>query len=112
MDLAGDDVPVLFLLDELLHGTNSNDRRKGTAILLSQFLSNGAVGLVTTHDLGVAEAENRFNGKVENVHFSDQLVDGLLQFDYKVRPGVVQRSNALDLMRAVGLRMDDLEDEG
>jgi hypothetical protein len=97
--------PLLFLLDEILHGTNSHDRRLGAAGVIKGLLDHGAIGLVTTHDLALAELESELNGKAANVHFADKLDEGKLEFDYLMRPGVVRHSNALALMRAVGLEV-------
>jgi hypothetical protein len=97
--------PALFLLDELLHGTNSHDRAIGSEGLLRALLDRGFIGLVTTHDLSLARVATELAPAAENVHFEDRLENGLLRFDYKMRLGVVQRSNALDLMRAVGLEV-------
>lgn len=109
MDLTGGERPLLFLLDEVLHGTNSRDRLVGATALLHQFIAAGAIGLVTTHDLAIADAADGLDGQVANVHFEDQLVQGQLSFDYKVKLGVVQGSNAIALMRAVGLEVQPLE---
>jgi hypothetical protein len=99
--------PTLFLLDELLSGTNSHDRRIGAEALVRGLVKRGAVGLVTTHDLALAQIaempEETLGGKAINVHFEDHLEGGRILFDYRLRPGVVTRSNALELMRAVGL---------
>jgi len=95
--------PLLFLLDELFHGTNSKDRRTGAAAVVRALLEGGAVGLVTTHDLELARLAEDLDSAVVNVHFEDQFEDGRMSFDYQMRPGVVARSNALALMRAVGL---------
>lgn len=97
--------PALFLLDELLHGTNSHDRAIGSEGLLRALMDRGFIGLVTTHDLSLARVAAELAPSAENVHFEDRLENGLLRFDYKMRPGIVQRSNALDLMRAVGLEV-------
>jgi DNA mismatch repair ATPase MutS len=105
MDMTGGEVPLLFLLDEILHGTNSHDRQIGAEALVRSLLDTGAVGLVTTHDLALAEAADALAPRGRNVHFEDQLVDGELHFDYRLRDGVVTKSNALDLMRSVGLRV-------
>ncbi len=94
---------VLFLLDELFHGTNSHDRRIGAAALLKSLLEAGCIGLVTTHDLSLTEITAKVGEHAQNVHFADQFVDGEMHFDYKMRPGVVPHSNALALMRAIGL---------
>jgi hypothetical protein len=98
-------VPALFLLDELLHGTNSHDRAIGSEGLLRALLDRGFIGLVTTHDLSLARVAAELAPAAENVHFEDRLENGRLRFDYRMRPGVVERSNALDLMRAVGLEV-------
>ncbi|HEY3841054.1 MAG TPA: hypothetical protein VGL72_31000 [Bryobacteraceae bacterium] len=90
--------PSLFLLDELLHGTNSHDRRIGSEGIIRALLARGAIGLVTTHDLALATIPG-----TRNVHFEDRIEDGRMIFDYHLREGVVEHSNALDLMRAVGL---------
>lgn len=95
--------PLLFLLDELLHGTNSHDRRIGAEAVIRALIAQGAVGLVTSHDLALADMVGAMNGKAENVHLQDDLRDGALVFDYTLKPGVVQKSNALALMQAVGL---------
>ena len=100
MTAAGE--PVLFLLDELLHGTNSHDRREGARALVAALVRRGAVGLVTTHDLALASLADETPGAA-NAHFVDQLEGDRLRFDYILRPGVVTRSNAIALMRAVGL---------
>ena len=103
MDMTEGPRPLLFLLEEVLHGTNSHDRRTGTELILRAFLDRGAIGLVTTHDLALADAVDQLDGRGGNVHFQDEMKDGKLYFDYVLRPGVVEKSNALELMRAVGL---------
>jgi len=103
LDLARDGKPTLFLLDELLSGTNSQDRRLGASALLRGLVDRGAIGLATTHDLALAAIVDELAGRAANVHLEDQLVDGQMHFDYHLRPGVVERGNALELMRAVGL---------
>jgi hypothetical protein len=95
--------PLLFLLDEILHGTNSYDRRIGAEAIVRALVEAGAVGLVTTHDLALTELPARLGSAAVNMHFEDRLEDGRMVFDYKMRPGVVEHSNALALMRAIGL---------
>ena len=63
------------------------------------------MGLVTTHDLAIAAVADGLATRAANVHFEDQLRDGKMTFDYRLRPGVVTKSNALELMRAVGLEV-------
>jgi hypothetical protein len=96
-------VPVLFLLDEILNGTNSHDRRIGAEALLRGLVARGAIGLVTTHDLALTAIADELAPRAKNAHFEDQLADGELHFDYRLRDGVIQRGNALALMHAVGL---------
>lgn len=105
MDGAAGPVPVLFLLDEIFHGTNSHDRQIGAAAVVRSLLERGAIGLVTTHDLALAQIADSLSPRVANVCFEDQFEDGELQFDYRMRAGVVQKSNALALMRSVGLEV-------
>ena len=95
--------PALFLLDEILQGTNSQDRRIGTEGILRMLLRNGAIGLVTTHDLALTSLEGIFPGQVHNVHFQEKFEDDKLSFDYRLRPGVVTTSNGIELMRSIGI---------
>lgn len=118
-DAALGPTPLLFLLDELFHGTNSHDRLVGSTGVLRSLLDRGAVGLITTHDLALtavaAELSPHRAGAAEtpglgpravNVHFEDRFEGGGLHFDYRMKPGPVTRSNAIALMRAVGLEVD------
>ena len=103
LDLTAGALPVLFLIDEFFHGTNSHDRRIGAEALVRGLLKRGACGLVTTHDLALAEIVEALGGQGANVHFEDHIEGGRILFDYAMRPGVVTKSNALELMRSVGL---------
>jgi len=103
VELARTGHPTLFLLDELLSGTNSHDRRIGAEAVVRGLVERGAIGLVSTHDLALAEIVPQLDGRAANVHFEDHMEDGEIRFDYRLREGVVTRSNALELMRAVGL---------
>ena len=95
--------PLLFLFDELLEGTNSHDRRIGAEGLLRALLNHGAIGIVTTHDLALTEVAIPLGGVVRNKHFQDHVEDGKMRFDYKLQEGIVAKSNALALMRLIGL---------
>jgi hypothetical protein len=97
--------PLLFLFDELLEGTNSRDRRIGAQSLLEVLLKNGASGIITTHDLALTEIGTAIGAPLCNRHFEDQVQDGKMVFDYHLREGMVTKSNALELMRIVGLEM-------
>jgi hypothetical protein len=103
VDAARGPIPLLFLLDEILHGTNSYDRRIGAEGVVRALVQLGAIGLVTTHDLALTELPSTLGTAAVNMHFEDRLEDGRMIFDYRMRPGVVEHSNALALMRAIGL---------
>ncbi len=105
MDLTTGPVPVLFLLDELLSGTNSHDRLIGTRSIVTKLVERGAVGLVSTHDLALTAIPQEIGTRAINCHFEDHLEEGQLHFDYKLYPGIVQTSNALPLMRSIGLEV-------
>jgi DNA mismatch repair ATPase MutS len=105
-DLTKGPVPVLFLLDELLSGTNSHDRLAGTEFVVRSFVERGAIGMVSTHDLALARIPAAMGERAGNFHFEDRFEDGQLIFDYKLKPGIVQTSNALELMRSIGLTVD------
>ena len=96
-------LPLLFLLDELLQGTNSADRRVGAEGLIRALIKKAAIGLISTHDLALTEIGGLDPGVIENVHFQDELLNGKLEFDFKLRPGVVTKSNGIELMRSIGL---------
>jgi hypothetical protein len=102
-EMAEGSVPVLFLLDELLSGTNSHDRLTGTEFVLRTLAGRRAIGVVSTHDLALTDIPDRMDGKAFNAHFADRLAGDALEFDYRLQPGPVKTSNALKLMRAVGL---------
>jgi hypothetical protein len=102
-DLANGPTPLLFLLDELFHGTNSHDRLVGASGVLRSLLNRGAIGLVTTHDLALTSIARALAPRAVNVHFEDWFEGGEIHFDYRMKSGPVARSNAIALMRAVGL---------
>lgn len=106
VEIARGSVPLLFLMDELFHGTNSHDRVEGAHGVLEFLVGLGAVGMVTTHDLALATIGDRLGSRAANVHFEDQIADGELSFDYQLRQGIATHGNALALMRAVGLGID------
>jgi DNA mismatch repair ATPase MutS len=98
-------LPVLFLLDEVMRGTNSHDRRIGAEAVIGALLRGGAIGIVSTHDLALAEIADRLGSRAANVHFEDQMTDGQVRFDYRLRPGVVPRGNGLVLLRLLGFEV-------
>ncbi|MEA2570567.1 MAG: hypothetical protein QOI24_2568 [Acidobacteriota bacterium] len=105
LELANSGQPLLFLLDEILHGTNSHDRRVGAEAIVRGLVERGAIGCVSTHDLTLAEVADALAPRAANVHFEDQFEAGEMRFDYRMRPGVVRRSNALALMRTIGIEI-------
>jgi MutS-like protein len=100
---------LLFLLDELFHGTNSHDRLIGASGVLRRLVEHGAIGLVTTHDLAMTRVVDELAPRAVNVHFDDWFAEGELRFDYVAKPGPVTRSNAIALMRAVGLDVEEIQ---
>ncbi len=97
--------PLLYLLDEVLAGTNSHDRRIGAEAIVRGLVGRGAIGLVSTHDLALAQIADSLAPRAANVHFEDHIEDGKVVFDYRMRAGVVTKSNALELMRSVGIEV-------
>ena len=104
-DLAEKDPPVLFLLDELLQGTNSKDRLMGAEGVVSALLASGAIGLISTHDLALTNIGEQRDVRLHNVHLQDAIVDGKMKFDFKLQDGVVTKSNGIELMRLIGLKV-------
>jgi hypothetical protein len=99
--------PVLFLLDEMLRGTNARARHVGARSVLLHLLDRGATGMVATHDVALAELAEQRPGRIHNVHFTDVIRDGEMIFDYRLREGVVQTSNALELLRRAGIEVHE-----
>jgi DNA mismatch repair ATPase MutS len=103
VDTATQGSSVLFLLDEILHGTNSRERQIGARWVLSELLANSAVGAVSTHDEALCRLGGDLQTSVLQVHFQESVNGDVMSFDYKLRPGPVRSGNALRLMRTVGL---------
>ena len=95
---------TLYLLDEILQGTNSAERRIAARTVLRQLLETGAIGAVTTHDLSLADADD-LTARAVAVHFTESVDDGAdaLTFDYRLRDGIATSTNALKLLAMVGL---------
>lgn len=105
LDLTKGPAPLLFLLDELLQGTNSKDRRIGAEGIVKAFVERAAIGLISTHDLALTDIAGLAPGALCNVHFQDEIENGRMKFDFKLREGVVTKSNGIELMRSVGLEV-------
>lgn len=97
-----DDPNTLFLVDEVLKGTNSADRHKGSVALLDQLVKAKATGLITTHDLELAEHFSA-HPTVHNQSFEVEIEGEELEFDYKMRPGICHSFNATVLMKKMGI---------
>ena len=97
--------PLLFLIDEIMQGTNSHDRRIGAEAVARTLVGQGSLGIMTTHDLALTKFADSPENRSRNVHFEDTIIDGKMKFDYRMRPGVVEKSNALALLRAVGIEV-------
>ena len=104
-ELSAAGTSLLFLLDEVLQGTNSKDRRIGAEGILRALIECGAIGLVSTHDLALTDITGLQADALHNVHFQDTLEHGRMSFDFTLRDGVVTKSNGLELMRAIGLKV-------
>jgi DNA mismatch repair ATPase MutS len=98
-------MPVFFLLDEILKGTNSRDRHQGAAALIRQLIRLQSAGLIATHDLELASLEAESQGHIENRYIDVQLQDGRLVFDYQLKKGVSQSFNATQLMAEMGIEV-------
>ncbi len=97
---------VFFLLDEIFKGTNSIDRHLGAKVLIKKLIGNQAAGMVSTHDLELGELEQECP-QVKNYHFQEFFRDGKLDFDYMLRPGISETRNALYLMKAAGIQVEE-----
>jgi len=111
VDTANTTEEVLFLLDEILHGTNSRERHIGAKAVVLHLIGRGAIGAVSSHDLALADLASESRGRIRNVHFEEIIREGRMAFDYKLKPGVVTTTNALRLMRLVGLDVAGIAEE-
>ena len=102
--------PVMLILDEILGGTNSEERRQGTLAFIKHFRDYQGLLLITTHDLSLTEIVEHEPDRIRCFHFADRAVldeaDADVRFDYKLRPGILQSTNALQVMRAAGLPIE------
>lgn len=102
---AGDSLPVLFLIDEIFRGTNSRERLIGSRSYIRALSESNAVGLVATHDLELVKLADEISGVV-NFHFREEVSNGRMVFDYRLRSGPCPTTNALTIMRLEGLPVD------
>jgi ABC-type multidrug transport system fused ATPase/permease subunit len=94
---------TFVMLDEILRGTNSNDKHNGTVGLIRKLVTNKACGIIATHDLTIADLSSAYAGYVGNKCFESEIIDGELVFDYKLKDGVCTRLNATFLMKKMGV---------
>lgn len=95
---------TFFLIDEILKGTNSTDRHKGSVALVKQLLAANGTGLISTHDLELAEKAREMEG-IQNFSFEVEIEDGNLDFDYKKHEGICRSLNASILMKQMGIEV-------
>jgi len=97
--------PVFFLIDEMLKGTNELDRHKGAIALVCQLIEQEAQGMLATHDLELTKLGEKYPGIVHNYHFDGYIEGDKLLFDYKLKEGICTSSNALELMKRIGIKV-------
>jgi DNA mismatch repair ATPase MutS len=94
---------LLYLLDEVLQGTNSVERGIAVRAVVRHLLDARAIGVMTTHDLALAD-EEPLKSAARLAHFTEQVhADGTMTFDYRLRPGLATSTNALRLMQLIGI---------
>jgi DNA mismatch repair ATPase MutS len=99
--------PIFYLLDEMLHGTNTLERRIAALGIIAQLLDSPAIGAVSTHDMEVSEKCSRFAPRIRFAYLSDQITDRQMRFDYKLREGICPTTNALKLLEIVGIALPE-----
>lgn len=106
IDLLENGQQLFIILDEILRGTNSADKQKGSKALVSQLVRLGAAGMIATHDLTLGDLKKSFPGNIENKRFEVEIVDDELVFDYKLKKGISQNLNASFLMEKMGITLE------
>lgn len=97
---------LFIILDEILKGTNSTDKQKGSRAALKQIIELGGTGIIATHDLELASIENEFPERVRNQCFEIEIDEARISFDYKLKEGITTKMNAMLLMRQMGIIND------
>lgn len=103
LNILGTDRKIYFLIDEMLRGTNSVDKFLGSKAVIEKLISKGAVGIVATHDLQIAELEREYPHYIRNYHFDIQIDGEEMNFDYKLKSGECKTFNASILLRRIGI---------
>jgi len=96
-------IPALVLIDEILRGTNSEDKTHGSEQFILQLIQYNCITLFATHDLTLASLEETHKGIISNCCFESVIENNSLYFDYKLRPGVAKNKNASFLMKQMGI---------
>ena len=96
---------AFLLLDELLRGTNSNDKEKGTIAITNKILEDKTAAIVATHDLNITGLADVYPNRIRNFYFDIKIVNGKMTFDYFLTPGVCQSANASILLNEIGLKL-------
>jgi DNA mismatch repair ATPase MutS len=104
---GADDLPLFYVIDEIFRGTNNRERLEGSRSYIKALAAQAGVGLVATHDLELVRLADELP-LITNYHFRDDIVDGQMHFDYRLRPGPSPTTNALKIMRHAGLPVDEL----
>jgi len=94
---------LLIILDEILKGTNSEDKQKGSLALMKRLVGLGGNGIIATHDLALGNLENEFPHEIKNYHFDAGIHNDTLTFTYKLQEGIAQNMNASFLMKKMGI---------
>ncbi len=97
---------LFIILDEILKGTNSIDKQKGSLALVRQFITYDTCGIIATHDLVLGTLEQEFPDLIKNYRFEADITDDKLTFTYTLREGIAQNMNAYFLMQKMGITMD------
>jgi DNA mismatch repair ATPase MutS len=103
--------PLLFLIDEIFKGTNNRERLVGSRSYIRSLIGRKGAGLIATHDLDLIKLADRFPDII-NSHFREEVIDGKMVFDYKLRPGPCPTTNALKIMQMEGLPVDSIDSNG
>ena len=98
---------VLVLIDEMLRGTNTHDREKGSRALIRQLIHHGAVAVIASHDTGLSTIHADFPDVIDNYYFDSIIVGDEIRFDYKIKPGVCTQTNASYLMKKMGIEIKE-----
>jgi DNA mismatch repair ATPase MutS len=100
---------VYFLIDEMLRGTNSVDKYRGSKAVIEKLVAQKAVGVVATHDLQLAQLEKKYPHYVRNFYFDIDVQDGEMLFDYKLKTGECKTFNASMLLERIGIHIDHID---